>query len=304
MDECVITCLSKIKKATSWRNDKDLRDTIDNICAEIKDERKRLKKRGAEYKDTDADKYWGCLRSALDNKSPGVKGAAMEAICTLIQEGYLTGEAEPLEPHVDRDDFTMMEQIAESLCAQKDVEDDTMKQSLARSIAEVVKMGTVNGEYLLKAIDVCYKVYMEATSGATREAAEEALKEIMAFLMQSMDYVDKTKDAEVINSNVPLTPTPFNNEEEDEEEGVQARLPQRVPVRGRGDADGLQVRRRRAGLEPGDGGGGRGGGGVRRAEAGLAAVAAPPRHLPGVPQAVLDREHGGPGGPRGRWRGV
>ena len=73
MDECVITCLSKIKKATSWRNDKDLRDTIDNICAEIKDERKRLKKRGAEYKDTDADKYWGCLRSALDNKSPGVK---------------------------------------------------------------------------------------------------------------------------------------------------------------------------------------------------------------------------------------
>lgn len=221
MDECVINCLSKIKKATSWRNDKDLRDTIDNICAEIKDERKRLKKRGAEYKDTDADKYWGCLRSALENKAPGVKAAAMDAICVLIQEGYLTGEAEPLEPHVDRDDFTMMEQIADCLCAQKDVEDDNMKLYLAKSLAEVVKMGTVNGEYLLKTIDVCYKVYMEATSDATREAAEDAMKEIMAFLMQSMDYVDKTKDAEVINSNAPVTPTPYDNSDDEDEDGKQ-----------------------------------------------------------------------------------
>ena len=219
MDETVIRCLSKIKKATSWRNDKDLRDTIDNICGALKDERKRMKKRGMEFKDTDADKYWGCLYQALENKAPGVKAAAMEAISTLIQEGYLTGEAEPLHPLPNKDDYTMMEEIAKVLCEQKDVEDDNMKLYLAQSLADVVKMGTVNGEFLLKTIDVCYSIYMSANSGATRESAEEALKEIMSFLMQSMDYVDKTKDAETINTATTLTPTPFPEEDEDDEEG-------------------------------------------------------------------------------------
>ena len=220
MDECVIRVLSKVKKATSWRSDKDLRDTIDNICSALKDERKRLKKRGVEFKDTDADKYWGCLLQALGNKSGGVKAAAMDAITTLIQEGYLTGEAEPLNPIPNKEDYTMMEEITKNLCDQKDVEDDNMKYYLAQSLSEVVKMGTVNGEFLLRAIDVCYHIYMDTTSGNTREAAETALKEIMAFLMQSMDYVDKTKDVEVISNTATLTPTPFPDEEEEEDEDV------------------------------------------------------------------------------------
>lgn len=220
MDECVIRCLSKVKKATSWRSDKDLRDTIDNICSALKDERKRLKKRGVEFKDTDADKYWGCLLQALGNKSGGVKGAAMDAITTLIQEGYLTGEAEPLNPIPGKEDYTMMEEITKNLCDQKDVEDDNMKYYLAQSLSEVVKMGTVNGDFLLRAIDVCYHIYMDATSSNTRDAAETALKEIMAFLMQSMDYVDKTKDVEVISNTATMTPTPFPDEEEEEDEDV------------------------------------------------------------------------------------
>ena len=220
MDECVIRCLSKVKKATSWRNDKDLRDTIDNICGALKDERKRLKKRGVEFKDTDADKYWGCLLQALENKSAGVKAAAMEAITTLIQEGFLTGDAEPLHPLPNKEDYTMMEEIAKYLCDQKDVEDDNMKYYLAQSLAEVVKMGTVNGDFLLKAIDVCYHIYMDANSNNTREQAETSLKEIMAFLMQSMDYVDKTKDVEVITNEATMTPTPFPEEEGDEDEDV------------------------------------------------------------------------------------
>ena len=116
MDECVIRCLSKIKKATSWRNDKDLRDTIDNICSALKDERKRLKKRGVEFKDTDGDKYWGCLIQGLENKSPSVKAASMEAITAMIQEGYLRGEVEPLRPLPGKEDYTMMEEIAKNLC--------------------------------------------------------------------------------------------------------------------------------------------------------------------------------------------
>ena len=68
-----------------------------------------------------------------------------------------------------------MEEIAKVLCEQKDVEDDNMKLYLAQSLADVVKMGTVNGEFLLKTIDVCYSIYMSANSGATRESAEEAL---------------------------------------------------------------------------------------------------------------------------------
>lgn len=221
MDETVIRCLSKVKKATSWRNDKDIRDTIDNICGALKDERKRMKKRGMEFKDTDADKYWGCLYQALENKAPGVKAAAMEAISVLIQEGYLTGEAEPLHPLPNKDDYTMMEEISKVLCDQKDVDDDNMKLYLAQSLSEVVKMGTVNGEFLLKTIDVCYSIYMSASSGATREAAEEALKEIMAFLMQSMDYVDKTKDAETINTTSALTPTPFEKGDDEDEDVVR-----------------------------------------------------------------------------------
>ena len=117
----------------------------------------------------------------------------------------------------------MMEEIAKVLCEQKDVEDDNMKLYLAQSLADVVKMGTVNGEFLLKTIDVCYSIYMSANSGATRESAEEALKEIMSFLMQSMDYVDKTKDAETINTATTLTPTPFPEEDEDDEEGEVVR---------------------------------------------------------------------------------
>ncbi|KAK8796855.1 hypothetical protein WA588_000981 [Blastocystis sp. NMH] len=215
MDECVIRCLSKIKKAASWRNDKDLRDMIDNICSAIKDEKKRLKKRGVEYKDTDADKYWGCLIQGLENKTPGVKAATMEAITSFIQEGYLHGDAEPLRPLPNKSDYTMMEEIAKYLCDQKDTEDDNMRICLAQALAEVVKMGTVNGEFLLKSIDVCHQIYMEAASGATRDAAEEAVKEIMTFLMQSMDYVDKTKDAETINAE-EITPTPNDDEEGDD----------------------------------------------------------------------------------------
>ena len=215
MDECVIRCLSKIKKATSWRNDKDLRDTIDNICSALKDERKRLKKRGVEFKDTDGDKYWGCLIQGLENKSPSVKAASMEAITAMIQEGYLRGEVEPLRPLPGKEDYTMMEEIAKNLCEQKDVEDDSMKMYLAQSLSEVVKMGTVNGDFLLKSIDVCYQIYMEAVSDNTRTAAEEAVKEIMTFLMQSMDYVDKTKDAETITTPAAMTPTPFSNDEDE-----------------------------------------------------------------------------------------
>ena len=217
MDETVIRVLSKVKKATSWRNDKDIRDTIDNICSALKDERKRMKKRGMEFKDTDADKYWGCLCQALEHNSPGVKAAAMEAVSVLIQEGYLTGEAEPLRPLPNKDEYTMMEEISKILCEQKDVEDDNMKLYLAQSLAEVVKMGTVNGEFLLKSIEACYSIYMSTSSSATRDAAEEALKEIMAFLMQSMDYVDKTKDAETINADT-MTPTPYTNRDDDDEE--------------------------------------------------------------------------------------
>ena len=217
MDECVIHCLTKIKKATSWRNDKDLRDTIDNICGALKDERKRLKKRGVEFKDTDADKYWGCLIQGLENKAPGVKAATMEAITTLISEGYLHGEAEPLRPLPNKEDYTMMEEIAKILCEQKDVEDENMMTALCQSLAEVVKMGTVNGEFLLRSIDVTHHIYMNATSGAAREAAEESVKEIMTFLMQSMDYVDKTKDAEIINSEMTITPTPYPDDEEGED---------------------------------------------------------------------------------------
>lgn len=114
----------------------------------------------------------------------------------------------------------MMEEIAKYLCDQKDVEDDNMKYYLAQSLAEVVKMGTVNGDFLLKAIDVCYHIYMDANSNNTREQAETSLKEIMAFLMQSMDYVDKTKDVEVITNEATMTPTPFPEEEGDDDEDV------------------------------------------------------------------------------------
>lgn len=97
-----------------------------------------------EFKDTDGDKYWGCLIQGLENKSPSVKAASMEAITAMIQEGYLRGEVEPLRPLPGKEDYTMMEEIAKNLCEQKDVEDDSMKMYLAQSLSEVVKMGTVN----------------------------------------------------------------------------------------------------------------------------------------------------------------
>ncbi|KAK8814240.1 hypothetical protein WA158_008102 [Blastocystis sp. Blastoise] len=193
MDQVLLTDLAKMKKATAWRGDGDIRSRIDEIVNEIKGIQKKMAKKGKEDEEfpyNKAEKYWDCFSLGLQNKSPKVREASLQALQDLISDGYITGE-ESVEDQSDPEK-TLIDEISEACCQCVEIEDDNVFLQLSKTLnAIITSHGTsIHGDILINAIHAFFDSYVYCKNN-NKEDIKNNLIDVLKYLFKKLKVKSK-----------------------------------------------------------------------------------------------------------------
>ena len=185
---------------------KDLRASCDILIQKLQQRPENARE------DTDADKYFDLLKSALDTKHPRVMDVALNSILYLTRNGYLKGRkilsienCSHLEKELGLPSImkirTMMDLIICRVCICADDNDDTRSTVIIDILSAAIQSTncSIHNSILLFVVQTCFQINLMARSTALKKASKDCLVTIFTITGQRMESEDTLKSSKGID---------------------------------------------------------------------------------------------------------
>jgi len=216
METLVERSLVKIRKLTSSRTQKELREACDNVLAKIQQKTKM-----------EEPEFFYPLCLAILGRQPKITSQALDCLEKLISYGYMRGNgpvtatiaskiilptAQGNEKSEDNTAITpdtkgpaannepkLMDAVVACICSCNDHHDEEVQLQVLKAVLQAVTSNTceVHEHSLLKSVRACYHIHLVSKNTMNQTVAKATLQQMVNVVFQRMElYEEKLLEKE------------------------------------------------------------------------------------------------------------